>query len=83
MVEDLDGAKAKSLIERINKINEYFNIFNDQASIEMRKSSIVNYISEDRKDDHSVALELDVSSISLYFVKNAKFDTRPKINPDA
>ena len=82
MVKDLDGAKAKSLIERINKINEYFNIFNVQASIEMRKSCIENYISEDRKDDHSVALELDASSISLYFVKNANFDTRPKIHPD-
>ena len=85
-VEVLDDSDVKLLIKRINRINNinnrYFNIFNDQASIGMRNSCIANYSHDDRKDSHPVALKLDISSISLHHVKNAKFDTRPEIDAD-
>ena len=82
-VGDIDDAGAKLLIERINEIsNGDLNIFNDQASVDMRNSCIIGYNPDDRKDDHPVALELDISSISVHIVTNAKFDTCPIIGAD-
>ena len=76
-VRDLEENEPDILMERIR--SEKFDVGGSEMTIERRNDFLKYFASDTRNDSRSPTLEVDVESISLYQVKDAKFGTDPKI----
>ena len=76
-VEYLGDDRVGLLIERIE--SNYSDIFENDVSIDLRKSYEEYYDSDDYGNNKNPTLELDIGSVSLYQVQDARFDTNPKM----
>ena len=76
-VRDLEGNEPRKLMERIR--SENFDVDGTEMTLEKRNNLLKHFAPDTRSDSHDPTLEIDIKSISLYRVKDAKFGTEPKI----
>ena len=76
-VKHLGDDEVVQLVERVE--SNYADIFKNGVSRELRDSYDNRYSSDDHGSNKNPTLELDIGSVSLYQVLNARFDTCPKM----